>query len=204
MSVNEFVSMLSHISSTDIFYNPYTDDVKSGNLLLYLSYMQKDRPKHLFVGEAPGYKGGALSGVPFTDEYRLTTNGRKGCLPLQHMDYQIISEMPSKERSASVLWETFVSENYFPLIWNIFPFHPHKSGDSACNRKPTAGEIEAYRYVIQSFIELFPSIERIFALGRVPESELRKMDIEVQYIRHPSYGGAAICRDEIIKLARAN
>lgn len=77
--------------------------------------------KVLFLGEAPGYKGCRLSGVPFTSEKVLTSsksNAIVGC----NFDYKIRDvKNPQSESSATIIWEAFENHDIYPLMWNAFP-----------------------------------------------------------------------------------
>ena len=47
--------------------------IRSWNLNLYLENMKKIAPKILLLGEAPGYNGCGLTGIPFTSEKIIAT-----------------------------------------------------------------------------------------------------------------------------------
>jgi len=201
LDIQQFIAKLQKIPNSATVSNPYLNPVKAKNFSIYLTYMLQSKPKHLLVGEALGHLGGALSGIPFTDELRLTISEDKKYLPLQQNGYQIVSTTPHKEASATVIWESFLEKSYFPVLWNIFPIHPHEYDNPKSNRMPTAKEISMYSYFVTDLMELIPSINQVFALGRTAERKLNQMGIPASYIRHPSFGGVQKCRERIFEIA---
>ena len=148
MTVNQFIENLSSVEDNEALTNQYKNPVIANNLVVYLSYMKKNPPKYLFVGEAAGHLGCALSGIPFTDEYKLTPAGKIGCLPLLSSDYTIISDQAHRENSATSIWSVLSELSFYPVLWNIVPFHPHNANDQNSNRTPNPLEIREHSHFI--------------------------------------------------------
>jgi len=116
----------------------------------------------LLVGEAPGYRGARISGLPFTSERQLTGSGPAEATAT------IVQRM---------LAELGVAEQV--LLWNVVPTHP---GTATSNRAPTRSEIAAGR----SFADELARGRRVVAVGRLAHAALGG-----DRVRHPSHGGAA-------------
>jgi uracil-DNA glycosylase len=144
----------------------------------------------LLVGEAPGYRGCRLTGVPFTSEHILLSGLEPLGLFGEARGYRKTNEFekPWKEASARIIWDTLVTTSSIPLIWNAFPFHPFKLGDEKSNRKPTTTEIIKGQDFLHELIRLF-NIKIIVAVGNTANSSLKSMGIACEKVRHPSYGG---------------
>jgi uracil-DNA glycosylase len=118
----------------------------------------------LLVGEAAGYRGARVSGIPFTSERQLTGTGpAEASATIVH---RVLDELGLEEHV---------------LLWNVVPTHPHLPGEPRSNRRPRAAEIEASR----PFLELLAAGRRVVPVGRLAEAALG-----VPGIRHPSHGGA--------------
>jgi uracil-DNA glycosylase len=127
------------------------------------SYLEARRNAEVvLVGEAPGYRGARVSGIPFTSERQLTGSGpAEATATIVHR----------------VLARLGVGDDV--LLWNVVPTHP---GDAGSNRRPTRAEIET----AAPFLRQITAGRRAIAVGRLAEAAL-----DAPYVRHPSHGGAA-------------
>jgi uracil-DNA glycosylase family 4 len=126
----------------------------------------------LLVGEAPGYRGARISGIPFTSERQLTGSG------LAEATATIVHR---------VLAELGLTEHV--LLWNVLPTHP---GTHSSNRVPTRAEVEEG---LPFALELARG-RRVVGVGRIAAAAL-----QAPYLRHPSHGGAADFRAGLLQLA---
>jgi uracil-DNA glycosylase len=169
MRVETFVSDLAaaRIGATFNFYREgERAELRRQRLAAYLEERQDARL--LLVGEAPGYRGARVSGLPFTSERQLSGD-------------------PPGEASATivhqVLSELGIADDV--LLWNVVPTHPHRPGRPASNRAPTKAETEAGL----RFLSKLADGRSVVAIGRVAQRALGG-----PYVRHPSHGGAALFR----------
>jgi hypothetical protein len=188
--IDDFISQLSLVQNTSNTTNLYFGDsresnIRRNNLKVYLTKMENLKPKFLILGEAPGYKGCRLSGVAFTSEKVMSENVFFNDLPIQFINNKDNLE---SEISATIVWNEISQLNDKPLIWNIFPFHPHSANDTMTNRTPTKIELEEGKNFLDDILKIF-DIKKIIALGRKPESQLVKIGLPNSYIRHPANGG---------------
>ena len=200
--VDEFVEKLSKCDVTfkNSVENMYANNVDGHentvtNLKLYLKKMLEIKPKYLLVGEAPGYKGCRWSGIPFTSEEILDTSSFFG-------DKFKFRKSPEKENTAKSVWSYLDSKKIYPLMWNAFPFHPHKDGDENSNRAPNKQEIEFGKGILHELMQIFKiDLNNVIAVGRKAEkslnsfSDFKNENLKVKEVRHPSHGG----KDEFIE-----
>ena len=186
-NIDNFLNKLSDFDSTSTVYNPYLSDLCMSNLKNYIDGMKQSNSNVLIVGEAPGYNGCRLTGVPFSSEYILSE------------DFHLMNNLfPSnsfktsgkqKEASATIVWNGFNYIGIFPIMWNAFPFHPHKDGNDKSNRPPTKQELEIGKTYLHKYIALFERELNIWAIGKKSHEALRSISIDADYIRHPANGG---------------
>ena len=156
------------IGATFNFYRDGDGAVaRSERLLGYLA-ARADAP-FLLVGEAAGYRGARVSGIPFTSERQLTGTG-------------------PAEATATIVRRSLAELGLEDetLCWNVVPTHPHVTGLPETNRRPTRNEVEAG----QPFVRDLARGRRVIAVGRLAERALGD-----EGVRHPSHGGARAFRD---------
>ena len=178
------------------FYNAKRTNLQRSNLQKYLGYMYEKGTNVLLVGEAPGYNGCRLTGVPFTSEYIIREGVLKGKLFGVENGYKASLNKVKKEQSATAMWSVLEEMEVLPLLWNAFPFHPYKKENIYSNRKPTAKELEIGKNYLFELIELF-DIKMVIAVGNVADHVLNKMGIEHTKVRHPSYGGKKDFKEQL-------
>lgn len=158
--MSDFVTRLAaaEIGGT---YNQYAGSPLLRDRLLRYLTVRRD-VQVVLVGEAAGFRGARVSGIPFTSERQLTGSG------------------PAEATATIVhrlLMQLGVAEEV--LLWNVVPTHP---GTSTSNRRPTREEVRAS----SPFLEELTCGRTVIAVGRLAAHVL-----EAPYVRHPSYGGAA-------------
>jgi uracil-DNA glycosylase len=125
----------------------------------------------LLVGEAAGYRGARVSGIPFTSERQLS--GRGPAEATATIVHGVLAELALEEHV---------------LLWNVVPTHP---GTASSNRPPTHAEIAAGA----PFVERLAAGRSVIAVGRIAQRALG-----ASYLRHPSHGGAPEFRAGLVEL----
>ncbi len=189
-SITGFIDLLANCKTDPLCVenlysgNSLESDVRRHNLQLYLEKMSALNPDVILVGEAPGYKGCALTGIPFTSENVLAKNEF-----FQGENYQFINkDRREKESSATIVWGELADCVNKPLIWNIFPFHPFEKGNLKSNRTPTIEELAQGLKIFDELLKLF-DIKKIVAVGKKSESQIKNNKYYYAAIRHPANGG---------------
>ena len=195
--IENFIERLAHVPTANDAYNEYAysnpyNEIRRQNFSLYLHKMQQISPQKMLIMEAPGYRGCRLTGVPVTSRKILLQGIPELKLFGKEQGYQDIPEPDFEriqgEQTATIVWGVFREIQQIPLIWNTFPFHPHKLGKPLTNRKPRKSETELGKQFLQQMMELF-SPQEIVAVGNVAKATLDQLAIPCQKVRHPAQGG---------------
>ncbi len=145
----------------------------------------------ILLGEAAGYQGCHVSGIPFTSERVILA----GTVPRVASSSARLSlrARPWSEPSATIVWRTLHSLGIATdtVLWNAFPWHPHAPGRLHSNRTPTRAERASGVAVLQGLLRLFPNAA-LFAVGRHAQEALSELGITALALRHPSMGGATL------------
>lgn len=187
-TIEKFIDELQKQTNTPTIFNPYLEPEVAGNLHAYLeSMINIDGKRILLVGEAPGYKGCKITGIPFT-------SGKIFEIIEHHVLFSIKEKMKFKkiesENTATIVWNYLATKNCTPLFWNSFPYHPHPEGNINKNRAPTDAEIEYGVKFLQAINTIFkPSVIAGIGTSGVDCAKRSFPGMEIKYIRHPSYGG---------------
>ena len=142
-------------------FNQYTESRRlRGRLRDYL--VARADAEIVLVGEAAGYRGARISGIPFTSERQLTGSGPAEATAT--VVHRVLAELGIEDEV---------------LLWNVVPTHP---GSETSNRRPTRAEVAAASPFLAELLRGRVAV----AVGRLAASAL-----DAPYIRHPSHGGAA-------------
>jgi uracil-DNA glycosylase len=161
----------ARIGETFNFYRDGRGAARRRERLLTYLESRREAP-FLLVGEAAGYRGARVSGIPFTSERQLT--GRGPAEATATIVRRVLAELGLEEQT---------------LCWNVVPTHPHLPGRPETNRRPTGGEVRA----AAPLLEELSAGRKVIAVGRLAQSVL-----DAPYVRHPSHGGAAEFRTGLL------
>jgi uracil-DNA glycosylase len=158
--VQDFVNRLAAATVGETFNQYRASPLLRDRLGCYLE--ARGAAELVLVGEAAGYRGARVSGIPFTSERQLTGSG-------------------PAEATATIVHRVLarLGIDGEVLLWNVVPTHP---GDETSNRRPTRAEVAA----AAPFLEELTRGRIPIAVGRLAAAAL-----DAPYVRHPSYGGAA-------------
>lgn len=206
VAIEEWLTLLSHLPPFNNAQSLYDTSTSSGaarlhNLRCYLHLLAAARPKLILVGEAPGYRGTARTGIPFVSPSMLA-GGAPGVVNFFANERLLPGDdgpaKPAEVTSAAV-WRVLLKAPGMPLLWAVYPHHPHQPGDERTNRTPTRDEIAAGEEPLRKLIELF-EIEQVVAVGNVAETVLSKLGFAVFKVRHPAHGGTRLFEQQMIAL----
>lgn len=195
VEVREFVDSLAESETPDDqSVNIYRNVVRCKNLIRWFSTFEETSQSTIFVGEAPGRDGGAITGIPFVSPMVLTAADD----PWDEFGSETKYELPvgqdanHRERTATRFWKhvpSYFSDLPRPLTWNIYPFWPFAvgKGGKRINRAPTKDEVALGSEWLVRVIEMFPDA-RVVAVGVKAHDTLESIGIDAPLVPHPSRG----------------
>ncbi|MDR9497655.1 MAG: uracil-DNA glycosylase [Hydrogenovibrio sp.] len=186
--IDRFLEKLAAYEHSETVHNPYKDENTVNNLREYLGlFMTEDKQVNMLVGEAPGYLGCRITGIPFTSSEQLATTTHP---ILSKIKQKLKFSSIQSEKTANFMWDLLADKKKIPLLWNSFPFHPHNAGNPKSNRKPNVAEIDDGIEFLVELCGIFKPA-KVASIGREGEKALKATfpEREILYIRHPSYGG---------------
>ena len=144
MDTERFVTRLAAARIGETF-NFYRDGVGAAERRRRLREYLEERARVtlLLVGEAAGYRGARISGIPFTSERQLSGTG-------------------PAEVTATIVQRTLRELELDAVCWNVVPTHP---GTKSSNRAPTKEEVEVSR----PFLSELADGRSLLAVGRLAE-----------------------------------
>ncbi|QNP50001.1 uracil-DNA glycosylase [Diaphorobacter aerolatus] len=206
MTPTTFVRALAVVHLPNVF-NPYADTcdvydqdnapaVRRRNLRTLLTAAERLGIDTIWMGRDLGYRGGRRTGLALTDERHLPAMSH--IYPGTQSSRTTVGPEVA-ERTAAEIWAVLSLLDKPPLLWNVFPLHPHEAGDPFTNRKFTSKELREVDELNASLIRWL-GIRRIVSIGQDAASYAAKFGVEVQSVRHPSYGGVREFREGISRL----
>jgi hypothetical protein len=174
-TVERLEHLIDHLATARIgaTYNQYArSELRCSRLSAYLE--SHACAETILVGEAAGYRGARISGIPFTSERQLTGTGpAEATATIVH---RVLSELGLEETV---------------LLWNVVPTHP---GTACSNRPPTRAEIAA----AAPFLDELTGGRRVIPVGRIAGAVFG-----APHLRHPSHGGATLFAEGLRRMLAA-
>jgi hypothetical protein len=209
MKPHPFVEAVASLQFEDCF-NPYSDRCevhdrrdaprrRSAALSAMLRRATEAPVDAIWIGRDLGYRGGRRTGLALTDDVHLGAHARR-------WDLDLVTDRPTigsavAERTAAVIWGMLEHIDARIFLWNVFPLHPHESGDPFTNRQHNARERRAGEELLKQLVVLLrPS--RIVAIGNNAAVAAVRVanSVPVISVRHPSYGGQTQFQNQISEL----
>lgn len=205
MNPKKFVSELASIELPDVF-NPYAHNcvihdssdgasIRRQNLVSYLEVLLRQGAQTMWMGRDLGYRGGRRTGLALTDEKHLSSFSRvyPGSSAKKATSTDLVAE-----RTAAEIWGQIQLLDEPPLLWNVFPFHPHESQSEMTNRKFRSRELALVKELNAELINMM-GVEQILGIGNDAAAYSKAFGVQTDYVRHPSYGGVKDFREGIAK-----
>lgn len=140
----------------------------------------------IWLGRDLGYRGGRRTGLALTDDINFGRHVARWELKAERPT----KGPPVKERTAEVIWD-MLSQIQAPIfLWNVFPLHPFEPEKYFSNRSHNRRERREGERVLSLIVSLLRP-QRIVAIGNDAAKSAQYLFpyMEVNHVRHPSYGG---------------
>ena len=166
--------------------------------------MLERRPTSCSDGEAPGYRGMTVTGIPFTNKALITGNDPFGMFGPDNggadapggADRAGRTHRHGDVERAGRAWTS--CRCCGAPIRSI----PTSPGGRGFNRTPSAPEIAAGTIFWQDLARLF-GIESVVAVGNIGHRSVTASGLQVPKIRHPAHGGKELFRQGLQDLLDA-
>ena len=228
MTIEDFIHSLQTYTSPAVC-NPWRDydrtcdlgpqapEIRRHQLQEYLA-QRIGQARYLFVAEAAGYQGCRFTGIAITCERMLLDAHKQvtSAMVLGHAgqrtsrpDSPYMTSRPQRdhgmnEPTDTYVWGAILDNGLNPrdvLLWNIFPFHPHKDSPFS-NRTPTDEELSAGLAYTPQLLAPCQQPLRIGAIGRQAAETPQSAGIDAIATRHPANGGAGLFRKQFAELIK--
>jgi hypothetical protein len=196
MTAAKFVNSLKAVKCENVF-NPYADrcevhdlddapERRSQVLLSTLNAAARTEIDALWIGRDLGYRGGRRTGLALTDDVHLAVHATRWNVKVE----RATSGSIVAERTAAVIWSMLKPVTASVFLWNVFPFHPHESGDPFTNRSHSAKERDLGQSILAELI-LILRPKRLVCIGNDAANASSRLSglTRIEQVRHPSYGG---------------
>ena len=194
--IPKLLKQLKLVASTSTVHNPYKSAACSQNLTVHLQALcSYPYSGHLLVGEAPGYKGCALTGIPFTSQRVLSSKAHPF---IDRLRPSLSVSGAVTEATATIVWDYLDECTAVPAMWNVFPFHPHKIDHRQSNRTPEPAEVHGGEAFVEMILDIL-SPQTVIAVGDTSAKSLGRLfpDLTIGTVRHPSFGGKSDFRNDV-------
>ena len=147
----------------------------------------------LWIGRDLGYRGGRRTGLALTDDVHVQAHGERWGLRVE----RCTRGREIGERTARIVWHVLEQIEVPIFLWNVFPLHPHGVGQPLSNRVHNARERCAGEEVLRALIKMLRPV-RLVPIGTEAARSVRRLagGGGVVEMRHPSYGGQNIFREQ--------